>query len=178
MSIADLYKARAERRPVLCFAIIANPVWGRTEDTNLVAVFDTEEQARAYIAASKLEKPSVDAGGKYVRAFRPDSLLWDYNPMAFINGRDPNDLVWGITNPFADIEGAEQSPPAPEGPCPPLSRVTEHGQYGRDYDVGAGPPREIMDVKMDGEKIVIETETRGYTDVSGYRPKLPKKEAP
>lgn len=53
--------------------IVANPVWGRCESENVIAIFDTKELAEAYVAASRLPEPIVTAEDKIRRTFRPDS---------------------------------------------------------------------------------------------------------
>jgi hypothetical protein len=64
----------------------ANPVWGRYETMNRIALFDTKDMARAYLEASLLPELGPDESREkyktsdgYCRSFRPDSLLWDYN---------------------------------------------------------------------------------------------------
>jgi hypothetical protein len=122
----------------------ANPVWGRFETVNRIALFDTKEQAEAYLEASKLpetkdpsERTTED---KYVRSFRSDSLLFDYNLEA--GGRS----MIVPTLPWYDYEGVSQNPVPPSGPAPDLkSRTTSHPKYGVDYDQGMGGPYSNMD---------------------------------
>src|SRR3972149_1986325 len=66
----------------------ANPVWGSTETVNRIAIFDTKEKAEEYVRASELN-PEISTEDRrtpegFVRTYRPDSLLWDYNPAAFM----------------------------------------------------------------------------------------------
>lgn len=134
----------------------ANPVWGRWETVNRIALFDTKEQAESYIEASRL--PEVDDPKKhttkdgYVRTFRPDSLLWDYN----IEMTRP--MVVGMVPWFDYFDVVNRNPVPPSGHVqggprewsphgiPEIPEVkTHHPKYGRDYDQGFGGPRTDMD---------------------------------
>lgn len=111
------------------WVIIANPVWGRFEDQNLIAIFDTKEQAEDYERASRLPAP-INTGG-IGRTYRPDSLLYDYNP-----GYDG--MIKPVNNAVFVWECSE-NPTPPSGDVPPM-RTLEHARYGVDYDVGFGGP--------------------------------------
>jgi len=117
----------------------ANPVWGSTETVNRIAIFDTKEGAEAYIEASKLQKTDdpetnrTDDG--YARTFRPDSLLWDYNPRAYEAPMVIPAVPWIY---YGEIL---ENPPPPQGPAPVIQNYrTDHPRYGQDYDVGLGGP--------------------------------------
>lgn len=137
----------------------ANPVWGRTETRNRIAIFDTHEMAKAYFEASKLpelgpgeshEKYKTNDG--YYRSFRPDSLLWDYNPDEY------GGPLFEPAFPWFAYEGVTMNPTPPSGPIlngpkewspsglPNLKDFsTNKPQYGRDYDQGFGGPHSNMD---------------------------------
>lgn len=118
----------------------ANPVWGRFETVNRIALFDTLQQAEAYLAASKLPEAAVPGvnttADGYSRTYRPDSLLFDYNGEA--GGRPM--IIPAI--PWHDYQGVLQNPLPPTGPVPDLkSRDSSHlPKYGVDYDQGFGGP--------------------------------------
>lgn len=125
----------------------ANPVWGSTETVNRIALFDTKEQAEAYVKASELPKSEDPDANKtddgYWRTYRPDSLLFDYNPTAW----DMSMIVPAI--PWRDYAGVERNPLPPAGPPPQLKRTSEHiPRYGRDYDYGLGGPYSNQDHKL------------------------------
>ena len=137
----------------------ANPVWGSTETVNRIALFDTKEQAEAYLEASKLpealthdERTTKDG---YHRSFRSDSLLWDYNPTAYERPM----VVPAV--PWHKYDGDMFSSAVSQNPLPPLPKTveelramlfsiglrapTEHAQYGKDFDRGYGGQRTNMD---------------------------------
>ena len=137
------------------WVLLANPVWGSSETVNRIALFDTKEEAEAYLEASKLpESEDPEAyltKDGYYRTFRPDSFLWDYNPSA--HGRP---MVIPMI-PWQGYEGVQRNPPRPSGPIlngpkewsprgiPPLKNLaTNHPRYGRDYDEGFGAPYSDM----------------------------------
>jgi hypothetical protein len=138
--------------PPLAWVIVANPVWGRAEDLNCIAVFDTRELAIAYEAASRLKQPDMGPDGKIYRTYRSDSLLWDYNPEGVHQRRGPEFMIVpaGLRLPVADFS---HNPAPPSGDDPPLLPLNKP-RYGEDYDVGRGP----------GET--------GYTDSSHVVPDL------
>lgn len=140
--------------------IFANPVWGRYETVNRIALFDTKEAAEAYLRASALP-PSEDpdlykTNDGYQRSFRPDSLLWDYN---LNEGRGHISPAL----PWHHFEGVTANPTPPAGPIlngpkewsprgiPNLSEFsTDHPRYGRDYDQGFGGPHTNMNHVVPG----------------------------
>jgi len=132
----------------------ANPVWGRWETMNQIAIFDTREKAEAYVAASalpgNLEPEKRTTKDRYVRTFRPDSLLWDYNsettrPMIYpaFPWYDFSELRQNPEPPSGSVVGGprEWSPHGIPVDVPP----TTHPKYGRDYDQGFGGSRTNMD---------------------------------
>lgn len=119
------------------FIIVANPVWGRCESENLIAIFDTKEMADAYMAASRLPEPVVTED-KIRRIFRPDSLLYDFNPHRGGFNDNDNQIVVPLNNATFFWQCTE-NPTPPSGPVPPM-RLLDHPQYGKDYDVGFGGP--------------------------------------
>jgi len=137
----------------------ANPVWGSSETVNRIALFDTKEQAEAYLEASKIpealtheERTTKDG---YSRSFRSDSLLWDYNPTAWDRPMVHPAIAWH------KYDGDICTPPVTQNPLPPLPKTTEeikamlwsiglraptdHPRYGKDFDAGYGGPRSNMD---------------------------------
>ena len=100
-----------------CWGIYANSVHARAESMTIVALFDTQEQAQAYIDASRIPGSRVAIQQRF-RSFLPDSLLWDYN------GIGPGDCdVISLTqnNPFA----RGLSPINPPPPSGDLTRLRE-----------------------------------------------------
>lgn len=132
-----------------CWILVANPVWGSYETINRIAIFDTKELAKAYIEASRLpestdpDKYKTDDG--YVRTFRPDSLLWDYNDERRCRVLIP--LPWEacrnlVANPVPPSGHILNGPRewSPHG-IPALSDfATDKPRYGKDYDQGCGGP--------------------------------------
>ncbi len=128
----------------------ANPVWGSTETINRIAIFDTREGAEKYVDRSRLpeemspeERRTKDG---YTRSFRPDSLLWNYNPDEYFSRM----IVPAI--PWHDYSSVTQNPEPPSGLCPSISALdelddisTKHPRYGKDFDVGRGGPYTNMD---------------------------------
>jgi hypothetical protein len=109
-----------------CWGIVANSVHARAEDETLLAVFDTAEQAEAYIEASRLptdwsyEQRNVQGR---IRSFRPDSLLWDFNNTRGISSS--TGIVVAINNVLIDFNGngwdrapVAINPSPPSGPMP------------------------------------------------------------
>lgn len=148
MSVQELFDLQERLKtwlePPRAWVLLANPVWGSTETVNKIALFDTREQAEAYGRASELPKPANPDDHKtkdsYYRTFRPDSLLWDYNPTA----HDGHMIQPAI--PWFRYDGVIQNPVPPSGPVPDLSLYkTEHVRYGVDYDRGLGGPYSNMD---------------------------------
>lgn len=166
MSVEELSRFQKEtladwcRNPRAWF-IMANPVWGRSETVNRIAVFDTKEMAEAYLLASRLPEskdPEIyKTNDGYYRSFRPDSLLWDYNYYEFRQQVHPvlpweplNDLKVNPTPPSGPIVNGPKEW-SPHG-IPNLSDFsTNHPQYGRDFDQGFGGPRTNMDGVVPGE---------------------------
>ena len=146
----------------------ANPVWGRSETVNQIALFDTKEAAEEYLEKSKLPEDWTSeqraTPDKYCRTFRPDSLLWDYNPDAFFD----LPMVIGMI-PWHIYENLEHNPAPPTGPIPPVDGMKPApAQYGKDYDVGFGGPRTNMD-QVRPERGDVETQgqlTEGEKDGS------------
>lgn len=136
MSIEQLLEIQQvlEREP-LAFILVANSVWGRNEDAELVALFDTLEQAQAYEKACRLPEPIVQLIYRRVdtlteigverhdypmsRSYRPDSLLWDFNP-PFDHGQGPTCGIYVPTFSRApvgfDYAGCPKNPEPPSGP--------------------------------------------------------------
>jgi hypothetical protein len=145
MSVQELFDFQVDvlrdwlRNP-RAWLLRANPVWGSHETVNQIALFDTKEQAEAYVKASELPKPlnpddnRTDDG--YWRTYRPDSLLFDYNAQAW----DGPMVVPAI--PWHDYDGVQKNRTPPTGPAPALNtRTSAHiSRYGHDYDVGLGGP--------------------------------------
>jgi hypothetical protein len=127
----------------LAWLLRANPVWGRYEDVNRIALFDTKEAAERYLEAAVLPKLPEGAdrdiyktADGYWRSFRPDSLLWDYN----LEETDRQMIVPAI--PWYSYDGIPWNPLPLLGPAPDIHQYfTNHARYGRDYDVGFGGPR-------------------------------------
>lgn len=72
--------ALIENAPVV-YGLVGNSIWGPAENEQLVAVFDTEEMALAYLHAARLPGVVRTIKGQrtMIRSHRPDSLLWSYN---------------------------------------------------------------------------------------------------
>lgn len=67
--------------PPECWILLANE-FSNKEGNEVVALFDTKEQAEAYLKASTL--PDTVRGiyvDNFKRSHRPDSVLWNFNPM-------------------------------------------------------------------------------------------------
>ena len=120
-----------------CWLIIANGVYQRAEDYAIIAVFDTMAQAEAYVDASVL--PPEYMGilvGRYSRSFRPDSLLWNCNPLLYT--RVPTASRYSIVHRLTGLENISSfpaNPVPPVGPVPPdvfadeaAQRLTESGK--------------------------------------------------
>ena len=126
------------------WVLLANPVWGRTETRNMIALFDSKEAAQAYVDGSKLPEGIPDEDRKtpdgIFRSFRPDSLLWDYNP-EFSGESDIRPML-----PWIGYDGLMSNPAAPSGSIPMVDGAKlDRPKYGRDYDVGYGGPRSDVD---------------------------------
>lgn len=126
----------------MAWLLQANPVWGRSETVNRIALFDTKAAAERYLESSKLPALPKDADHEiyktedgYYRTFRPDSLLWDYN----CDAGGMHMIVPAI--PWLVYEGVQQNPLPLLGEPPKIEGFyTDHPKYGRDYDVGFGGP--------------------------------------
>lgn len=167
MSVQELFDDQDKLEEILrrhsqhpqAWAIRANPVWGSAETVNLIAIFDTEEAAQAYWDASLLPKnlkpeECKTPDGIY-RSFRPDSLLWDYNPHCFMGSEPvaPADPAF----PYRP-QGVQVNPAPPSGQIPEVDGMKlNKGRYGRDFDQGRGGP---------------------YTDMSGAKPETGHVESP
>jgi hypothetical protein len=124
---------RFEREPE-AWCVVSNPVWGRSEDMNPVALFDTKELATAYIEASLLpEQVMVPDGQRTItRSYRPDSVLWNYN--------HTNGTVVVVFPPLIGVPvSLPENPAPPSGPLPDTEAFPKlvHPKYGVDY--GEGP---------------------------------------
>lgn len=167
MSIQEMRDVGAQMKQIVdgwvanpkAWVLQANPVWGRSETVNRIALFDTKEQAEAYLEASKLPEGLTPAErttkDEYNRSFRSDSLLWDYNPTAW-----DMPMIHGAI-PWHNYDGDICTPPVTQNPpLPPPKTVeeikamlwsiglrapTDHPRYGKDFDVGYGGPRTNMD---------------------------------
>lgn len=171
MTIAELERAyeqiseiidRCEEEP-LAWILAANPVWGRAESINVVAIFDTREEATEYERASRL-KPDDDkfyirTDDGIIRKYRSDSLLYDYNPAGPLwQTSDGVESMLVPARPAPDIGSIVQNPLPPTGECPVLTNLRKP-RYGKDYDQGFGPP------------------PGGYIDTDGVKPTLEEVEA-
>jgi len=158
MSVQELFDLQGDFKAKLgewmahpkAWLLQANPVWGSWETCNMIALFDTREQAKAYLEASML--PKVDDPERhetkdgYGRSFRPDSLLWDYNleigsrPM--IVPADPlisyDRVRWNPLPPSGEIAGDPREW-SPRGILQALDLETKLPKYGRDFDQGFSP---------------------------------------
>ena len=140
--------------------IRANPVWGSAETVNSIAIFDTKEQAEAYWNQSLL--PEDEKGNRHQktpdgigRSFRPDSLLWDYNPEAWIGVETISPLL-----PGCDTESVEENPAPPTGDVPEMKGYKPlPPRYGVDYEVGQGPEN--------GESFVNKNDAKPQRGVEG-----------
>jgi hypothetical protein len=148
MSVQELFDFQEHLKTWIenprAWVLLANPVWGSAETVNRIALFDTREQAEAYGRASELPKPAYPDDHKtkdgYYRTFRPDSLLWDYNPTAY-----HGPMIQPAT-PWLRYDGVVRNPVPPSGAAPDLAPYkTEHARYGVDYDRGLGGPYSNMD---------------------------------
>jgi hypothetical protein len=110
------------------WVLLANPVWGRSETMNWIALFDTEEAARSYELASRLLSAVTTPDGIH-RQYRPDSLLYDYNQYGM--RLDP-------MFPWTKYDGVAKNPTPPSGAMPKMGLLARP-RYGVDYDVGFGP---------------------------------------
>jgi len=131
-------------RSPMAWLLKANPVWGSYETVNRIALFDTLEQAEAYLQASKLPEPATPGSNTtedgYSRSFRPDSLLFDYNDEKGARPMIVPAILWH------DYQGVLQNPIPPSGPAPDIrTRDSSHiPRYGKDYDQGFGGPYSNM----------------------------------
>lgn len=93
----------------------ANHNWSRCEHRTAVALFDTHEDAVAYVEASRAEIPHR-VGGKG-RSARPDSLLWDFNVV---------DGLWEVEPmlPWVAYDGGWTGREPERNPTPPLGPFT------------------------------------------------------
>jgi hypothetical protein len=132
----------------------ANPVWGACETVNAIAAFDTEEAARAYERLSRLPE-TVRTPDGITRTYRPDSLLYDYNPP---HGEEAAHRVpWLVKMvPWVDYGDIRENPAPPVGPVPEM-RTYDGPRYGRDYDVGYGGPYSDMNHVKPGEVPMVPT---------------------
>jgi hypothetical protein len=109
-----------------CWLIVANGVYQRAEEYTVIAVFDTMAQAENYVDASTLppEYMGINVHG-YYRAFRPDSLLWDYNPTLYTGV--PTDSRHAIVHRLRGLVdlSVPTNPIPPTGPVPPDVFATE-----------------------------------------------------
>lgn len=156
MSVEELFEAQEELKTwanpdtARAWLLRANPVWGRCEDVNDVALFDTREQAKAYIEASQLpEELRGETEDGIYRSHRPDSLLYDYNIELHCAGPKVIPAV-----PWNLYEDVTRNPEPPSGAFEGWPQL-DKPRYGRDCDVGMGGPR---------------------TDTSGVVPKMPEKD--
>lgn len=80
----------------------------RIEVTQNVAMFSTKLLAQGYLDACAL--PQTIKVGRYDHSYRPDSILWRYNPSW-------NYDYQGILpcTPWTDYDGLPQDPAPPEG---------------------------------------------------------------
>ena len=160
--------AEAQRNPT-AFVLCANPVWGSSETTNAIAIFDTFEALKAYVQASLLPEPVRTTDGIY-RSFRPDSLLYDYNPELFDNEHGSRSIAEIKTAMVPWIEyTAHENPVPPVGQVPEM-RMLAHPRYGVDYDKGYGPPRQVESIEVIDGVIVIATTKDNYTNMDGEVP--------
>lgn len=160
MSVEDLFRFQEELKDWVrnprAWCIMANPVWGRTETVNRIALFDTKEAAEAYWKASLLpevpDKSVYKTDDGILRSFRPDSLLWDYNDHIYSGPSFMPAIPW------REYDGVQRNPAPPSGPIlngpkewaprgiQNLSDFsTNPPQYGKDFDQGFGGPRSNMD---------------------------------
>lgn len=65
--------------PPECWLLLANAPG--TEGNTVVALFDTQAQAETYLTVSMLPTHDSYYSGGHRRWYRPDSVLWDCNPM-------------------------------------------------------------------------------------------------
>lgn len=121
-----------------CWAIVANSVHAQAEHEAVVAVFDTQAQAEAYVEASLLPADWDYARRNILersRAFRPDSLLWEYNNTrgAYATvSRSVSEIplrssaiVVALTNPFVSITGEGIELSAAINPTPPSGPMAD-----------------------------------------------------
>lgn len=109
--------------PPECWVLLAN-TFGRAEDNDAVALFDTKELGDAYVEASKLPEnwaagvaprvPSIDG---FFRTYRPDSLLWDFNPLY-------QGMVYRVRL-MDTLRGYDHLPINPEPPNRPVVEIVE-----------------------------------------------------
>jgi hypothetical protein len=83
MSVASWFAANTNRVvEVEVWAIVANGTWAHAEHEAIVALFDSEELAQAYLIASRLPpelRGRKEPNDHIHRSFRKDSLLWEFN---------------------------------------------------------------------------------------------------
>lgn len=138
--ISDVHAKREELMEFMnnprAWILMANPVWGRMETINNIALFDTIEQAMNYEKACRLPAPVSTPDG-IMRSYRPDSLLYDYNT---IFSFDP-------MRPWMVYLNVVENPTIPLGDLPPVEQWGQltHPRYGVHYDAGIGGPRTNMD---------------------------------
>lgn len=129
MSIQDYKREREALRalheelkqgPPRAWLLVANCIFARAEDFDPLAIFDTREQAEAYEKAARLF-PKTSDGSDGVRTrdgmfrrYRPDSLLWNYNPDIMIGQESMAVPVWAVM-------GVGNLPENPEPPSTPLN---------------------------------------------------------
>jgi len=108
--------------PPECWFLLAN-TFGRAEANDVVALFDTEELCKAYVEASKLPEGwfADIAGGSprldgFFRSYRPDSLLWDYNPLY-------EGMVWPVRIRNILDRGHAGLPANPAPPSRPVAEI-------------------------------------------------------
>lgn len=116
------------------YAIVANGTWAHAEHEALVALFDDEPSARAYIAASLLspnEPARKEPGDHILRSFRRDSLLWQFNNMshASFGSASVVRLPAHISRDLAVRLSSTPINPSPPQGAEPLTLDRYTGQY-------------------------------------------------